>query len=320
MSSGYFSPISRRSFCQLGAAALTTGLASPLLRADEGGDDQVELSPQTMAMYRQMYRGMEELNGFLQATEFENSAIVQMNYFALSVGGIDAVRDLEDGRGVDPETFAGLYAGYARPEVAEHLNMEYLPGGAVRVIAADGRLRYKGTAVRMYSPDRLSELFRRRDGFRHENESIRQQIFSQYVFTRRLEKGQSTTAGQDFAEVKEMTTRFARLQPLIADLDNALRNERTVSSVMPGDLSYNYFGMSIAGVDSLQDLSTRRSVDPETLAAIYAQRVSPEYAGNLLVDERGIVIYDGAEVKLYSVPHLRRCFALRDRLALLISR
>lgn len=70
----------------------------------------------------------------------------------LSVAGIDAVRDLEEGRGVDPETFAAIYADRATPEVTQNIDTD-----------ADGRKRYKGTVIRLYSKERLKEIFQRRD-------------------------------------------------------------------------------------------------------------------------------------------------------------
>jgi hypothetical protein len=75
-------------------------------------------------------------------------AIVGLNAFATTVGGVDAIADLDSGQGVDPETFAGLYSGQALPEVAEHLAHD-----------AQGRVTYKGRVVRLYNPTRLKQLF-----------------------------------------------------------------------------------------------------------------------------------------------------------------
>jgi hypothetical protein len=75
-------------------------------------------------------------------------AIVGLNAFATTVGGVDAIADLESGQGVDPETFAGLYAGQAVPEVAEHLAHD-----------SQGRVTYKSRVVRLYNPTRLKQLF-----------------------------------------------------------------------------------------------------------------------------------------------------------------
>jgi hypothetical protein len=81
-------------------------------------------------------------------------AILGLNAFATTVGGVDAIADLESAQGVDPETFAGLYAGQAVPEVAEHLAHD-----------AQGRVTYKGRVVRLYNPTRLKQLFAARVEF-----------------------------------------------------------------------------------------------------------------------------------------------------------
>ena len=81
-------------------------------------------------------------------------AIQGVNAFAASVGGIDAIADLESGAGVDPETYAGLLSGQALPEVAENLARD-----------PEGRLTYKNKPVRMFSPNRLRRLFALRAEF-----------------------------------------------------------------------------------------------------------------------------------------------------------
>ena len=79
-------------------------------------------------------------------------AIKGVNTFAVTVGGVDALADLKGGRGVDPETFAGLYAGLAIDEVAENLGRD-----------DQGRLTYNNKVVRIYPISRLKSLFARRD-------------------------------------------------------------------------------------------------------------------------------------------------------------
>jgi hypothetical protein len=81
-------------------------------------------------------------------------AIQGLNAFAISAGGVDAIADLESGQGVDPETFAGIYAGQALAEVAEHIRRD-----------AEGHMTYKNKIVRLYSPTRLKELFAARAEF-----------------------------------------------------------------------------------------------------------------------------------------------------------
>lgn len=89
--------------------------------------------------------------GAMAALEQEKAyvpAIVGINAFATTAGGVNAIQDLETGRGVDPETFAGLYAGHAVAEVAEHLGKD-----------EEGRVTYKSKVVRMYPISRLKDMF-----------------------------------------------------------------------------------------------------------------------------------------------------------------
>ena len=74
-----------------------------------------------------------------------------MNMFAVSVGGLDVKGDLEKGRGVDPDTFASLYAGLATVEIQEHIAKD-----------SQGRVTYKGKVVQMYPIRRLTQLFKER--------------------------------------------------------------------------------------------------------------------------------------------------------------
>lgn len=109
-------------------------------------DDTLKLTINTL------YGSMQELQKSLEAERKHTSAVDGPNAFALIVGGIDAVRDLEEDRGVDPETFAALYAGRANPSVFPHLGTD-----------GKGRVTYKGKVVRMYSRERLRRLYKRRD-------------------------------------------------------------------------------------------------------------------------------------------------------------
>ena len=81
------------------------------------------------------------------------------NTFAVLAGGVNAVDDLENGRGVDPVTFAGLYADMAVPQVAEHLARD-----------EQGRLTYKGKVIRMYPVSRLRHMFGQQSRLRGEEE------------------------------------------------------------------------------------------------------------------------------------------------------
>ena len=84
----------------------------------------------------------------LQEDQRYTPAVSGINSFAVTAGGVDAVKDLETGRGVDPETFAALYADMATDEVAQHLGLD-----------DERRLTYKNKVIRMYSIKRLKEMF-----------------------------------------------------------------------------------------------------------------------------------------------------------------
>ncbi len=77
-----------------------------------------------------------------------DSATVDPNAFAVLAGGVNAMADLESGRGVDPVTFAALYAGRAIGDVQKKLSHD-----------DEGRLLYDNKLVRMYSIARLKRMY-----------------------------------------------------------------------------------------------------------------------------------------------------------------
>jgi hypothetical protein len=79
-------------------------------------------------------------------------AIEGTNAYAVMVGGINAVQDLERGLGVDPETFVGLYAGLATADVAPKLGKD-----------ESGRLTYNDQLIRLYPKTRLRQLQAQRE-------------------------------------------------------------------------------------------------------------------------------------------------------------
>jgi len=132
-------------------------------------DDAELLSDQGLTAYQKARKAVVDLNDMFVAIGRTTTATSDVNYFSVSVGGIDVQRDLEEGRGVDPETFAALYAfedqianGVKERvfkqfglDVSQHLDSDEL-----------GRIRYKKKVVQLYSTKRLNELFNRRDELR----------------------------------------------------------------------------------------------------------------------------------------------------------
>lgn len=146
-----------RSFACLGL--LCAGYALGSLQM--GAPSFLHAEPQTDALpaavrgrVSETDRAISDTMMMLQEEKRYVPAISAINAFATSVGGLDAVADLESGQGVDPETFAGLYAGEAVPEVREHLSRD-----------AEGRMTYKNKVVRMYNASRLKQLFAARANF-----------------------------------------------------------------------------------------------------------------------------------------------------------
>lgn len=74
-----------------------------------------------------------------------------VNITSLLVGGLNSRADLESRQGVDPETFAALYANMANDDILPQLQRN-----------PDGLLEYKGKVIRMYSIDRLRKLYKDR--------------------------------------------------------------------------------------------------------------------------------------------------------------
>lgn len=110
----------------------------------------IQISEADAEKVKQASDALETAQAALQQNGAYNPAIRGLNAYATLAGGLDAVADLEDGRGVDPVTFAGLHAGLATDDVTTQLSFD-----------ANGRLTYKGKLVRIYSAERLRDFNKR---------------------------------------------------------------------------------------------------------------------------------------------------------------
>jgi hypothetical protein len=146
----YFGLITGCALVAMGYVLGASGIMSPaflLAQAQEGAGPSEESQTKVRAAddaLKAAAKGLEVDNTYKPATK-------GFNAFAITAGGIDAVQDLESGRGVDPETFAALYADRATDEVKPHLTRD-----------PDNRLLYKNKLVRMYSVSRLKQVWARR--------------------------------------------------------------------------------------------------------------------------------------------------------------
>ena len=133
----------------VGYACGAAGLFTPLpLKAQTASGPSLEAMEKIKAAHDSLTGAMVTLQGNQRYSSVMNG----VNAFAVTVGGVDAAKDLEDGRGVDPETFAALYAGLAADEIKDKLGRDEA-----------GQLTYNGKVVRMYSVARLKALFSERD-------------------------------------------------------------------------------------------------------------------------------------------------------------
>tara|TARA_R110002111_G_scaffold18931_2_gene46197 strand:+ start:4271 stop:4759 length:489 start_codon:yes stop_codon:yes gene_type:complete len=129
---------------------------SPILHAQQNSGTPTE---ETEDKIKRGVKQLVEAQSALEQENFMRPATKGLNSFAVSCGGVNALDDLEAGNGVDPETFAGLYAGLAKPDVAAQLGRD-----------DQGRITYKNKIVRMYPVSRLKKLFATRLKYTGENQ------------------------------------------------------------------------------------------------------------------------------------------------------
>lgn len=113
--------------------------------------DTLGISQDTQNKIRAAQRALVDALEQLKSEGKYNALTEEPNAFLVFTGGGDARRDLEEGNGVDPETFAALYAGKVAPEIASKLGTD-----------DEGRVTYNDKAVQMYSRRRLTRLFAQR--------------------------------------------------------------------------------------------------------------------------------------------------------------
>jgi len=123
-------------------SARAQGFGAP---ADNSGMDEVEIA------ISEARNAVKKAGSLLEQSGRYQSASRVPNVSAILAGGVNALDDLENGRGVDPETFAALYAEQALDEIATELDRDEL-----------GRLTYKGKVIRLYSISRLKNLYKMR--------------------------------------------------------------------------------------------------------------------------------------------------------------
>lgn len=112
---------------------------------------QRDVSDETALKIREANRRLIDAMESLKSAGLYESVTEGPNAFLILSGGGNAREDLESGRGVDPETFAALYAGRALPEIKDLLDRD-----------EQDRLTYNNEVVRIYSKSRLQRLLANR--------------------------------------------------------------------------------------------------------------------------------------------------------------
>ncbi|MBL4886041.1 MAG: hypothetical protein JKY95_16095 [Planctomycetaceae bacterium] len=115
--------------------------------AADGDDIKVEISLSNESI-EQVQNIHESLNQLMETMKLEDkytAATEGVNPYLILTGGGNAIEDLELGTGVDPVTFAALYAGQATSEVEDDLSWDQ-----------SNRLMYKNKLVRIYSVEKLN--------------------------------------------------------------------------------------------------------------------------------------------------------------------
>lgn len=115
------------------------------------GQDESTPSEEALKKIQTAYDALKSAMDTLKSEGFYKPVTKGVNSYAVLAGGLDAEKDLEEGKGVDPETFAALYAGDAVESIAEHLSKD-----------EEGRLTYKNKVVRIYPVSRLKRIYTHR--------------------------------------------------------------------------------------------------------------------------------------------------------------
>lgn len=123
------------------------GGGSPVGRSVSGQDSKLETAEDKV---HTASKALKDAADALAAESKYESVTEGVNSFLVLSGGGNGTSDLDAGI-VDPETFAALYAGAVKKEVADLLQKD-----------EEGRLTYNGNVIRMYSKARLQKIFAER--------------------------------------------------------------------------------------------------------------------------------------------------------------
>jgi len=145
----------------IGYALGASQILSPGLLLAQGGKGKSKtgadspaaqpLSDETKTKIKAAADALKAAMEALQGEGRYDSAIKGTNAFAVLTGGGNSLADLKSRGGVDPETFAALYAGLASDSVIVDLGKD-----------PEGKLTYKNRVVQMYPISAIRAAYARR--------------------------------------------------------------------------------------------------------------------------------------------------------------
>jgi hypothetical protein len=145
----------QRGVCSAGLVLVgyVLGASGALELKTTGAQEQTDtgLAKETADKLRTANNALRDAADALKTEGRYEAVTEEVNSFLVLAGGGNAKEDLQSGAGVDPETFAALYAGDAVPEIADQIEFD-----------DEGRLTFNGQVVRMYSKARLQRMLAER--------------------------------------------------------------------------------------------------------------------------------------------------------------
>lgn len=129
----------------------------PVVRAQEGAAGPSEDSAKKIVAVNDALKAAVDQLKLESRYEVATKGI---NSYAVMVGGLNVKEDLESGHGVDPETFAALYAAafdLKKLSIKDDTLADWVDVNLLDY-DAEGRLTYQNKVVRIYPVSRLKKL------------------------------------------------------------------------------------------------------------------------------------------------------------------
>lgn len=112
--------------------------------ATDGAPAKIKLSNEAVKEIQAAHESLTQAMETLKLEGNYTTATEGVNSYLVLTGGGNAIEDLKQGTGVDPFTFAALYAGHATEEISEDLSWD-----------ESSRLMFKNKVIRIYSVEKL---------------------------------------------------------------------------------------------------------------------------------------------------------------------